>query len=387
MTEKELENLNLAKAANDDTLAFFNRQYIKDLEEFQRLKTDLFEIDIKIEELEKTRSFYEFKSTSKKQVFSPNQTPNPEGKEQRKIIDDNIRELDIERDKLHVEMATMHTRIEQEKSRLAKLEKADRAFRAIFDEEYERQGVTSEKNTDNLDSNMDEDDFEFLEEKSETPEIDHGYNILMQDAFDKTYLSTIIDKNIKTPINTLNYKLDTLSKFVTTDASRAKLSLYDIMDYAKKIVGNIDEVERHLDTRFESNRSIIAIIEDYIEITKDFHNELTIESSVEYTDYDTELHPVYTINLMKLLEIFFNNIFDHSGANRVDFKINVSENMVTCKIFDNGVGINDDYLDESPWYSSLHKAYEILYLLGGSLSISKGEPMGTKIAFNFPISK
>lgn len=385
MTEKELENLNLAKAANDDTLAFFNRQYIKDLEEFQRLKTDLFEIDIKIEELEKTRSIYEFKSTSKKQVFSPSQTTNPEGKEQRKIIDDSIRELDIERDKLHVEMATMHTRIEQEKTRLAKLEKADRAFRAIFDEEYENQKDSSETQTNEIAD--DDDDFEFLEENTDTTDIDHGYNILMQDAFDKTYLSTLIDKNIKSPINTLNYKLDTLSKFITTDASRAKLSLYDIIDYSKKIIGNIDEVERHLETRFESNRSIVSILENYIDDIKYIHSELTIDSSIEYTDYDIELHPVYTINLMKLLEIFFNNIFDHSGANRVDFKINVSENMVTCKIFDNGAGINEDFLDESPWYSSLHKAYEILYLLGGSLNISKGEPMGTKIAFNFPISK
>lgn len=55
------------------------------------------------------------------------------------------------------------------------------------------------------------------------------------------------------------------------------------------------------------------------------------------------------------------------------------------KIDDNGVGIKENYLNESPWYSGIHKAQEILYLLGGKLDISEGEEAGTHVAFSFSV--
>ena len=48
-------------------------------------------------------------------------------------------------------------------------------------------------------------------------------------------------------------------------------------------------------------------------------------------------------------------------------------------------GIDDNYLDKSPWYSGLHKSDEIIFLLNGKLEIKGDVITGTKINFSFPI--
>ena len=69
----------------------------------------------------------------------------------------------------------------------------------------------------------------------------------------------------------------------------------------------------------------------------------------------------------------------------MDFKLNITPTNIECEINDNGIGINDNYLSTSPWYSSLHKAQEIIYLLGGTLNINGDITTGTSVRFEFPL--
>ena len=58
MTKDERNPFNIIEEANSKTLEYFNKTYISNLELIQNLKTELFELEVQIETLEKTRDLY-----------------------------------------------------------------------------------------------------------------------------------------------------------------------------------------------------------------------------------------------------------------------------------------------------------------------------------------
>ncbi len=361
-------------AANKEMLAHFNKTFLDNLESIQLLKTQAFEIDIKIDELKKTKDLYAYKSTSRKSVFTPILSDDFEN-ERSKIIDSQINDLESARESVSTKIISMEATLVSLKKRLATLNEAENAIKEIASLTYSRQASTLEN----------EDGFEFIEEPSSEDIGSHGYNILMQDAFDKAVLSTLVDRNIKDGITNVNHKLEVLSYLLSTDVSRAKLTVQEIKSNLRALLSSVDDINNRLDYNMESTTPISVQIDEYIDKQRDFHPEILIETTIASTDDNLSLHPVFGINLFKLLDIFFSNIYSHSNANTVLFEMTINPNMAEIIIQDNGVGIDDNYLDKSPWYSGLHKATEIIFLLNGTLSIKGDVITGTKINFSFPI--
>ena len=366
-------DLEIIQNANQAMLDYFNDAFIDDLETIQDLKTQAFEIDIKLDELYKTKDIYALKSGSKKSVFSPIPMEAEESGKS-KVIDDQINDLNDVKDLLNAKIINLESSLNILKKRLNILNEAQDAINSLS-LRYKDAGSDA----------TDEDGFEFVSDDKDDNKSEHGYNILMLNAFNDTYLSTIIERNIKDGLESTNHKLEVLSYLLGTDISRAKLTLKDILYNSKKMLDSVEEVEEKLSSKFDSSKPFLSQLEDYIMSKRDSHPEYLIESNLEYTDYELTLHPVFSINLFRLLEIFFDNIFKHSQANKVVFDLSLSQNVIEVLIHDNGIGIEPDYLTRTPWYSSLHKAHETIYLLSGNLSIVKADDAGTNVKFRFPI--
>ena len=367
-------DLEVIKNANQAMLDYFNDAFIEDLENIQDLKTQAFEIDIKLDELYKTKDIYALKSGSKKSVFSPIPMEAEEtGKS--KVIDDQINDLNDVKDLLNAKIINLESSLNILKKRLNVLNEAQDAIHSLG-LKYGESG-----------SELSDDDFMFVSDEKNDSKSEHGYNILMLDAFDDTYISTIIQRNIKEGIESTNHKLEVLSYLLGTDISRAKLTLKDIQYNSKKILDSVNDIEDKLSTQFDSSKPLLIQLEDYIAAKRDANPDCVIESNLEYTDYEIALHPVFSINLFRLLEIFFDNIFKHADADKVKFDLSLSQNVIEVLISDDGIGIDSDYLTKAPWYSNLHKAHETIYLLNGDLNISKDEEGGTIVKFRFPIQK
>ena len=378
MDSQPQNNLELIEQANKEMLNYFNNTFLDNLESIQRLKTQAFEIDIKIDELKKTKNIYAFKSSSRKSVFTPTLSDDFDN-EKSKIIDEQIKDLLSVRDSLQTKMFSLEQSISTIKKRLTILNNAETAIKEIADVL-----PTSGNLAEDLD---DEEGFEFLEEPGNDESINHGYNILMQDAFEKTFYSTLLNRNVKDGLVGINHKLEMLSYLLTTDVNRAKLTIQEILENSKKILDSVEDISGKLDNNSNSSQPIWSKLDDFIMLQRDRHPECLIDANIECTDYELNLHPVFTINLLKLLNIFFDNIFKHSNANNIDFKLSLSKNKADVSIHDNGVGIDPDYLTKSPWYSSLHKAHEIIYLLGGTLMITGDIISGTTVRFDFPVQE
>ena len=372
MDNHSKSDLEIIQTANQNMLDYFNDAFLNDLEEIQDLKTQAFEIEIKLDELNKTKDVYALKSGSKKSVFSPISTEGEENSRS-KVIDDQINDLIDVRDLLNAKIVNLESSLNILKKRISVLNDAQDAINSL--------SLSYQKNA----SEDDEEGFEFITDDNSEDKTAHGYNILMLKAFNDTYLSTIIERNIKEGIESTNHKLEVLSYLLGTDISRAKLTLKDIQYNIKRMLDSTEEIEEKLSNKFDSGKPVLTQLEDYIMSKRDEHPEYIIESNIEYTDQELTLHPVFSINLFRLLETFFDNIFRHADANKIIFDLSVSSNVLNASIYDNGVGIDGDYITTSPWYSNLHKAHEIIYLLNGDLDISKSDDKGTTVKFKFPI--
>lgn len=374
MEKQAMTNIESIRVANKEMLDYFNDSFLNALEDIQDLKTQAFEIDIKIDELEKTKDLYAFKSSSNKSVFSPTNNDGIDN-ERSRIIDSQIRDLLSIKETLGLKIRSTERSLDGLKKRLQLLSDAEASIKDLF-----RNYPVHTTNNENGD-----DAFEFVELDPAVDPSAHGYNILMQNAFDNTYLSTMIDKDIKVNIDNLSHKLEMLSYLLGTDVARAKLTLQEIILASAKISGNVASICDHINCHVDSTKPIWSCLDEFIMEQRELHPECLIDADITCASYETSLHPVFTINLIRLLIIFFDNIFKHSQANSVSLKIDITNETVDVSLKDNGIGISRDYLTKSPWYSSLHKAHEILYLLSGTLYISGDKKSGTQIQFHFPV--
>ncbi len=373
--EDSKEKYQKIKSANQTMLDYFNKAFLAQLEDIQNLKTQIFEIDIKIDELDKTKDIYAFKSNSRKSVFSP-VTNDGVDTERNKIIQEQIKDLQSVKETLTLKLRSMELQLNKLRQYLEALNDAEDALSS-----FEPRFTTDDPDhTDNY-------GFTFLQDDAKEDISAHGYNILMLDAYDRALTQTILDKNIRTGLESIESKLDMINYLIGTDVGRAKLTIQEILHNTKQLIHNVDDMSDNLNRFSNSNKPLKEQLEIYLNEFKQKNPKLDITASVETPDAGISYHPVFNINFMCLIQIFFDNIAAHADASKVTLQASLMPNTLEVILKDDGVGIKENFMTDSPWYSSLHKAKEILYMLCGRLDISGDAISGTTVKFSFPIQQ
>ena len=373
--EDSKEKYQKIKSANQTMLDYFNKAFLAQLEDIQNLKTQIFEIDIKIDELDKTKDIYAFKSNSRKSVFSP-VTNDGVDTERNKIIQEQIKDLQSVKETLTLKLRSMELQLNKLRQYLEALNDAEDALSS-----FEPRFTTDDPDhTDNY-------GFTFLQDDAKEDISAHGYNILMLDAYDRALTQTILDKNIRTGLESMESKLDMINYLIGTDVGRAKLTIQEILHNTKQLIHNVDDMSDNLNRFSNSNKPLKEQLEIYLNEFKQKNPKLDITASVETPDAGISYHPVFNINFMRLIQIFFDNIAAHADASKVTLQASLMPNTLEVMLKDDGVGIKENFMTDSPWYSSLHKAKEILYMLCGRLDIYGDAIYGTTVKFSFPIQQ
>ncbi|MBR4513952.1 MAG: sensor histidine kinase [Lachnospiraceae bacterium] len=363
------DNFELIELANKDMLDYFNKAFLNHLEDIQSVKTQIFEIDIKTDELEKTKDLYAFKSNSKKSVFSPIISDGSDT-ERGKIISDQLSSLADVRESLIMKLRSMEIRLGELKKHLSKLNDAADAIDAI------KSAPAPEE---------EDDGFELLFEESKIPEdfIVHGKTVLMQSAYDKAVANALLDKKVKDSMDSVTHKLDALSYMITSDPARAKVTLHEINRSAKRVINAVDEVQTRLDYELDSTKSLKALLEEYLNEQKQAHPYMNFDTDLTCDESVSSLAPVYSIYTMKLIGIYLDNALKHANADSIEIKFMLTPTKIEVAINDDGDGMEPDAPSKAPWYSSLKKAEEIITLLGGELHLITDLDQGTKVSFSY----
>ena len=357
--------------SNEEMLRHFTDTSNDLLESVQNHQSKLFEVNIKLDELYRTKNVYHPSTNSRKNVFSPLITLN-ENDEKNNAINAQIDDLKIVKQTLEAKIATEESKIKAISEKLSSLNSAKKAInnlRTLIEDTEEE----------------DFDGFQFLEEEEPAvPENQkYGTNILMLDAFDKTYIGTILDTRIKAEIENNSHRLDMLSYLISSDPEIARSTAEEISDQLDKTCDSIDSLLTHINYNFNADQSIWVLLDDFVTNNRDLHPECVLEADIKCPDPDIHLSYEKNIALMNLLDIMFDNIYKHSNANQIKFRLTVTDKNIDVTINDNGIGISRNYYQKSPWYSNLHRAHGLIYLLDGELNISGSKKNGTTVSFNF----
>lgn len=369
------DNLNTLRSTNWDILNYFRSAYITHSEQVQSLKSELFELDVKIEELQKTRDIYAFQSDTRKSIFSPlPAAPATQGKSQ--MIQIQLDELQEVRTSLTERIKTLDIDLSSIRNHIHALENSNQCLTSLYQNLPQPEEEKPKEEADNLPLSP-----ETAEENTTT----HAGQLLMLAQYDKSQTAERIRTSIRQNIENNQNKLEVLKWLIQSDPTRARLTLQELQDANTRLLGVADSIIHELDNSLSTQCPIWMAIDDCIQHYRTLHPECTIDASIDCTDYDMKVLPIITITLIQLLQEVLNNVFYYSNANKVLAKVYINSRIIDVYINDNGVGISSDYLKESPWHSGLHRLHEIIHLFGGKVQIDGDIISGTNVRFSFPM--
>lgn len=378
MPKDETNPLNIIEEANSKTLDYFNKTYVNNLELVQSLKTELFELEVQIETLEKTRDLYTYHVDNRRNVFSPLTGENNPVTTKGHQIELQIKDLEDAKERLEKRISDLEQDITFYKEQVSMLSKANKCIHTVL--------IGSSHDETPYSSDYD-DGIEFIETETAEARITHPYTMLMLEDYENYQQAASLDQNIKQELISNLNKLDVLKWLLHSDIGRAKVTLDELHTSQQSILDSLEDVLEHLNYNIDTKQPIWDQVDKLIAGYQREHPECMIDSSCDCTEHELNLPPVITIRLIKMLREVFDNIFKHSNANRVTSKIFISSRLIDVYVNDNGVGIPEDYLEHSSWSSGLHKLHEIIYQLDGKLQIQGDLISGTNVRFSFPIKR
>ncbi|MDO5154344.1 MAG: ATP-binding protein [Eubacteriales bacterium] len=377
MSNENTNPLNIIEEANSKTLDYFNRTYVSNLELVQGLKTELFELDMQIDTLERTRELYTYHIDTRRNVFSPvSDTPNSTSITKGRQIELQIQDLQDAKKRLENRIAELEEDIAFYKEQVEMLSQASKCIHTVLVGRH-----PEEPEDDELEA------IEFIEQEEVEHDSNHGYNLFRLEDYEHYHMASNLDQNVKQELIANLNKMDVLKWLLHSDVSRAKITLDELLNSSKSILHSIDDLLEDLNYHIDTKQPIWDQINKLMNRYQDMHPECMIDASCDCTEHDISLPSVITYRLVGMIKEVFDNVFKHSNANKVTAKVFISSRLIDVYINDNGVGIPEDYLDRSDWSSGLHRLQEIIYQLDGKLQITGDLISGTNVRFSFPIKE
>ncbi len=370
------DELKIIADSNEEMLRYFKQLHADHLEKIQVIKEGLFEINIRLDELEKTKKVYSLNIDYRKNVFSPLPDENSVNEKEMELRAE-MHSLIDQREDLETQLAEESGILKSLEIKLKKLDRAKEEIRGLIMEEEERQEEQEA-----------EESFEFIREDEEQDADEllriHGRQILLLKSFDQTYLSTVLDRRLRAELDSLSHRLTQAEGFSRVDPNRSAILIREARQGMDRIYQIVESQLKKNIVPVRESEGVRENLEDLVLSLRDKHPEIVIDA--EIPDFHTTLTSLQLRELVRLCQIFLDNGCRHAEASRLTLKISESEYEVSVEIVDNGKGISPDYMMESPWYSNIHRADEILFLMGGEFNITQNYPKGTSVRFSFPIN-
>ncbi len=378
MTNEEQNPLSIIEEANSKTLDYFNKTYLDNLERVQKLKTELFELDIQIETLQKTRELYTYQGEDRRNVFSPLSDMREASLSRGNQLAEQIKALEEAKESLENRINQLEEAIAFYREQVDMLSKAGKCIHTIL--------IGKDDNT-NSSSEEQDNGIEFIETADQEDSTLHNYTMLQLEDYDRLRCATSLNRNVKEELISNLNKLDVLKWLLHSDVGRAMVTLNELHNSQENILKSLDRVLFQLDYNTDPKQPIWDQVDKLVDAYQKAHPECMIDYSCDCTEHELNIPSVITTRLIAMLREIFNNIFKHSNANKITAKIFISSRLIDVYVNDNGVGIPEDYLDRAAWHSGLHKLHETIYQLDGKLQIEGDLISGTNVRFSFPIKR
>lgn len=367
------DSLNTLRSTNRDILDYFRTAYASQSQQVQALKSELIELDVKIEELQKTKSIYSFQSDNSRNIFSPL----PVASEQR----NKGETIQAQIDELQEVRVTLTQKISDSDHELALIRNHMNALEYAIDRLASLSSQLPEPETTDACHST----HPVASEEPDSADVYHACQILMLHQYDKSQTAAQIRSSITEGLENNQNKLEVLKWLIQSDPTRARLTLQELQDANERLIQTSQKMTRRLSRNLSHQLPIWKAIDEMIQSYRSRHPEVVIQLSVDCPDYDIQVMPIITITVLQLLQEVLDNAFYYSNANKLLIQAYINSRIIDIYINDNGAGIPSDYMTASSWHSGLHRLHEIVHLFGGKVQIDGDIISGTNVRFSFPI--
>ena len=368
----------------EEMMTYFSKLNNEHETTLQEYKAKLFEINIKLDELIKTQNVYSLNVDYRKNIFSPI-VFEPEETEKEAEIRNEINSLQAQQSKYEYGISEESIYIKSIDKRIRNLNEAKNSLATIMHELDSQKESNRKKDmiieADKIREQKRLNDEKTNELKDEIKVRSHLENILMLSTYDDTLLSTMLDKKVKSVIEENNKKIENAKGYIYGTPGRSKVLLDEVTNSQKALIQSINGQLIKMNYEFDDEMPIKTMLKEFIEKEMGKHTNIKFTYSID----GVETIPDYIryVVLNSLLNIFFENIYKHSKASMISFKADEKDDILYFEIRDNGIGIPDNYLEKTEWYSGIKRAKELLFMISGKLEIKNDSGTIVKFSVNY----
>ena len=371
----------------EEMISYFSKLYSEHDALLKEYKAKLFEVNVKLDELTRTQNVYSLNTDYRKNVFSPIETGNEDSNKEAEIKKEirslkakqNEYEYDINEETIYLKSIDKRIqKLSESKIAVGKLNiEFDKKTAGVDESEVERR-IESEKEAVRRQLKKE------YESKNDIDKDDlhrHMDKILMINAFDNSYYTTVLDKRVKNTISRNTIELEDVIKSIDVDPGLSKRTIKEVVSSQNNLISIVDDQLTRMDHSIDEKKGIRKALSDWAFDKRENYPDLSIDMNVG----DLEHKPNYVrfYSIFRLIDIFFDNVVKHSKASHVRISLDEDDNKYKLRIKDDGIGLPDDYLSNNEWYSGINRAKEIAFLLSGKLSII--DDNGTDVSVVFDI--
>ena len=197
-------------------------------------------------------------------------------------------------------------------------------------------------------------------------------------------ISQEIHDNIGQALSLAKLNLNTLPE-VNDEAMQQKI--VNSKQLVSKAITDLRDLSRSLDTDYVQEMGLQRAIEYELEMigkTGIVETRLFVEGSQFKLDKQKELI------LFRIVQETFNNILKHSGAKRIEVKIDYLPSSFTLTVKDDGIGVNLQPLNEagnSNFGLGIRNMHSRASLIGADFKMSSILGQGTEVKINLSIER
>jgi hypothetical protein len=176
---------------------------------------------------------------------------------------------------------------------------------------------------------------------------------------------------IKINLNTLKFD----------DTEKAKTKIEDTKELTRQLITDIKLLSASLNGNRITELGLVKGLE--LEVER-LNRTGQFEASLCFDGQEIALEDNKAIILFRMAQEILNNAVKHSGAKRIEISINITGNLFTLAIVDNGMGFNLEEKVKSGG-SGLLNLQSRAKLIQAQVSVQSSVGNGTKISIELPL--
>ena len=278
MTNEEQNPLSIIEEANTKTLDYFNKTYLSNLELVQKLKTELFELEVQIETLQKTRDLYTYQGEDRRNVFSPLTDIRSSSVSRGAQLGEQVKALEDARESLENRIAQLEADISFYKEQVDMLSKASKCIHTVLIGKKESKNILADESGDT--------GIEFIETADTEDKSTHNYNMLRLEDYERYRCANSLNKNVKEELISNLNKLDVLKWLLHSDIGRAMVTLTELHNSSENVLNSLDKVLYRLNYNVDTKQPIWDQVDKLIDAYKKIHPECMIDYSCDCTEHE-----------------------------------------------------------------------------------------------------